>query len=49
MYFKPLMCPHSCLARLEETPVGIVYQIQGHAPCYLGKTLQKRPIDLLRK
>lgn len=40
----------STLSEWLETPVGIVYQIQGHEPSATAeKHYKKRPIDLLRK
>ncbi len=40
----------STLSEWLETPVGIVYQIQGHMPSATAeKHYKKRPIDLLRK
>ncbi|TKB07441.1 integrase family protein [Desulforhopalus sp. IMCC35007] len=40
----------STLSEWLETPVGIVYQIQGHTPSATAeKHYKKRPIDLLRK
>ncbi|CAG34905.1 related to integrase [Desulfotalea psychrophila LSv54] len=40
----------STLSEWLETPVGIVYQIQGHEPSATAeKHYKKRPVDLLRK